>query len=46
MSIDAKILTILAYRIQPHIKRVMYHNQERLSQRCKDSLISANQSIS
>ena len=46
MNIGAKILNkILENRIQEHIKKIIYHDQVGLSQGCKDSSISANQSM-
>ena len=46
MNIAAKILNkILEFRIQQHIKKIIHHDQGALSQGCKDSSISANQSM-
>ena len=46
MNIDAKILnTILANRIQKHIKNLIYHIKLGLFQGCKDSSVYTNQSV-
>ena len=46
MNIDAKILNkILAIRIQQHIKKIIHMTKLALPQGCKDSSISANQSM-
>lgn len=45
MNIDAKDLKeILANQTQQYIKRMIYHDQVRFFQRCKDGLISTSQS--
>ena len=45
MNINAKILKILANRIQHHIKKITIRTRKALSQGCNESSIFANKSM-